>query len=96
MRYRRVWRLENSGNHEIWDLEAPPDMVAFAKKFQVSGVFLRKEAVPVNVSPEFTCEATFDLFRLDNLAKIVEVLKGIICLKSRRRLVNTSKISLRR
>jgi 4-aminobutyrate aminotransferase/(S)-3-amino-2-methylpropionate transaminase len=62
-------------NHEIWDLETPPDMVTFAKKFQISGVFLRKEAVPDNVSPEFTGEATFDLFRLDNLAKIVEVIE---------------------
>jgi 4-aminobutyrate aminotransferase/(S)-3-amino-2-methylpropionate transaminase len=62
-------------NHELWDLETPPDMVTFAKKFQVSGVFLRKEAVPNDLSPDFTGEACFDLFRLYNLGKIVEVIE---------------------
>lgn len=61
--------------HELWDLPTPPDMVTFAKKFQISGVFVRKEIIPKNLTTELCGEACFDQFRLHNLAKIVEVIE---------------------
>lgn len=57
--------------HENWDLETPPDMVTFSKKFQVSGVFLKKEAIPSHLTEDFCGEGCFDAFRFNNLANII-------------------------
>ena len=60
-------------HHESWGLETPPDFVTFAKKFQVSGVFMGKEIdnkLTVGLS-----EGPVDGFRMDNLAKICDTIK---------------------
>ena len=62
--------------HELWDLPTPPDMVTFAKKFQVSGLFIAKEAIPDKMSTEFCGDSCFDLFRLNNLSKIINVVEN--------------------
>lgn len=61
--------------HEMWDLEIPPDAVTFAKKFQVSGLFLNKNSIPHNLSSDFCGDNCFDLFRLNNLSKILNVIE---------------------
>ena len=62
--------------HELWDLPTPPDMVTFAKKFQVAGLFISKDAVPEKMSTEFCGDSCFDLFRLNNLSKIIDVVEN--------------------
>lgn len=62
--------------HELWDLPTPPDMVTFAKKFQVSGLFIAKEAIPDKMSTEFCGDSCFDVFRLNNLSKILDVVEN--------------------
>jgi 4-aminobutyrate aminotransferase/(S)-3-amino-2-methylpropionate transaminase len=59
--------------HEYWDLETPPDIVTFAKKFQVSGLFVNPEFMPKNLNTNFCGEGCFDLFRLHNLSTIMDV-----------------------
>ncbi len=61
--------------HELWDLETPPDVVTFAKKFQVSGLFIHKDLITKNLSTEFCGDNCFDLFRLNNLSKILNVVE---------------------
>lgn len=61
--------------HELWDLETPPDVVTFAKKFQVSGLFIHKDTIPKSLSSEFCGDSCFDLFRLNNLSKILNVVE---------------------
>jgi 4-aminobutyrate aminotransferase/(S)-3-amino-2-methylpropionate transaminase len=59
--------------HESWGLDTPPDFVTFAKKFQVSGVFMGKDIdnyLTVGLS-----EGPVDGFRLGNLARICETIK---------------------
>jgi 4-aminobutyrate aminotransferase/(S)-3-amino-2-methylpropionate transaminase len=62
--------------HELWDLPTPPDMVTFSKKFQVSGLFISKDAIPDKMSTEFCGDSCFDLFRLNNLSKIIDVVES--------------------
>jgi 4-aminobutyrate aminotransferase / (S)-3-amino-2-methylpropionate transaminase len=62
--------------HELWDLPTPPDMVTFAKKFQVSGLFISKDAIPEKMSTDFCGDSCFDLFRLNNLSKIIDVVEN--------------------
>jgi 4-aminobutyrate aminotransferase/(S)-3-amino-2-methylpropionate transaminase len=61
--------------HELWDLESPPDAVTFSKKFQVSGLFLHKDTIPKNLTSDFCGESCFDLFRLNNLSKILNIVE---------------------
>ena len=66
--------------HELWDLDREPDMVTFGKKFQNSGVFLRKEFFGKNSNKNFdieemTRDSFGELYRLENLKKIVEVVE---------------------
>lgn len=61
--------------HENWDLETPPDMVTFSKKFQVAGLFIRKEAIPKDLTSDYCGEGCFDMFRLNNLSKIVSIIE---------------------
>jgi 4-aminobutyrate aminotransferase/(S)-3-amino-2-methylpropionate transaminase len=61
--------------HELWDLETPPDAVTFAKKFQISGIFVHKDFIPHNLSTDFCGDNCFDLFRFSNLSKILSVIE---------------------
>lgn len=60
--------------HEDFQLESPPDMVTFSKKFQVSGIYLRNQVIPNNLSADFCGEGCVDLFRLKSLATINKVI----------------------
>ena len=62
--------------HELWDLDKEPDMVTFGKKFQNSGVFLRKEFYGSKGAPEEMCRDSFgEMYRLDNLKRLVEIVE---------------------
>lgn len=61
--------------HESWELETPPDMVTFSKKFQVSGLFLREEIIPKNLNSDFCGDTCFDIFRFNTLSKILDVVE---------------------
>jgi len=39
--------------HNSWGLKTPPDMVTFAKKFQISGVYINQDAIPSQLNSEF-------------------------------------------
>lgn len=63
--------------HELWDLDREPDMVTFGKKFQNSGVFLRKEffgGKGFNIQ-EMTRDSFGDIYRLENLKRIIDVVE---------------------
>ena len=61
--------------HEFWDLETPPDMVTFAKKFQVSGLFINQSAMPQGVNADFCGDMCFDPFRLHSCADIIDIVE---------------------
>ena len=61
--------------HEAWGLQTPPDMVTFSKKFQISGVFVNEDALPSQLNSEFCGEGCVDVYRLNLLAKIVNVIE---------------------
>jgi len=63
--------------HELWDLDREPDMVTFGKKFQNSGVFLRKDFVDNKNFDiqEMTRDAFGEIYRLNNLRQIIEVIE---------------------
>ena len=60
--------------HEEFQLESPPDMVTFSKKFQVSGIYMKNQVIPNNLSSDFCGEGCVDLFRLKTLATINKVI----------------------
>jgi 4-aminobutyrate aminotransferase/(S)-3-amino-2-methylpropionate transaminase len=59
--------------HEEHKLDNPPDMVTFAKKFQVAGLYLKNDIIPKNLSSEFCGETCVDLFRVKTLSTINKV-----------------------
>jgi 4-aminobutyrate aminotransferase/(S)-3-amino-2-methylpropionate transaminase len=69
--------------HELWNLETPPDIVTFAKKFQASGLFVSDEMMSKGINTNFCGDTCFDLFRLYNLSEILKVVEnGELFLKS--------------
>ena len=60
--------------HELWDLETPPDMVIFGKKYQISGIFLKKDLIDDNKIIEFN-EGMFDYHKFLNFSKIYEIIE---------------------
>jgi 4-aminobutyrate aminotransferase/(S)-3-amino-2-methylpropionate transaminase len=62
--------------HELWDMDSPPEMVTFAKKFQNSGIFIRKDYLPSEgISTEFTGESSNELYKLKNLRAVIEIIE---------------------
>ena len=62
--------------HELWDLDTAPDMVTFSKKFQNSGVFFRKDYLSNdNLTNEFIGEGLTEVYKLQNLRTIVDLVK---------------------
>ena len=59
--------------HEGWDLDVPPDVVTFSKKFQLGGLYLRQDLVPAEPWRLFN---TFlgDPLRAAQLEVILEVI----------------------
>jgi len=61
--------------HEDYNFDNPPDMVTFSKKFQVSGIYMKNEMIPQNLSSDFCGEGCVDLFRLKTLGTINKVIQ---------------------
>ena len=61
--------------YEDFQLDNPPDMVTFSKKFQVAGIYIKNEVIPKNLSSDFCGEGCVDLFRLKTLATINKVIE---------------------
>jgi 4-aminobutyrate aminotransferase/(S)-3-amino-2-methylpropionate transaminase len=66
--------------HELWDLDREPDIVTFGKKFQNSGVFLRKEFFGKNLNrnydiTEMTRDSFGEIYNLNNLKRILEIIE---------------------
>lgn len=61
--------------HELWDLETPPDMVTFSKKFQVAGLFINDTSIPGKLNADYCGDMCFDVFRLLNLSAILNIIE---------------------
>lgn len=62
--------------HELWDLDSAPEMVTFAKKFQNSGVFVKKDFLgSEGISSDFAGESANELYRLNNLRAVIDIIE---------------------
>jgi len=61
--------------HEVWGLQTPPDMVTFSKKYQVSGLYINNDAIPSQLNSETCGEGCVDVYRLNLLSKIINVIE---------------------